>query len=226
MALGCREIYQRAGQFAGLLQNLDIGKGDRVLLKGPNCPERVAVFIECFACGVIVVPLDINSSPGFESKVQKKVKARLLVCPWGDKVESLKLKSIYFEDLKRRLSSALSAADLAEIVFTSGTKAALKGVMVAHGNIEANLKSIQPVIGRYKKMFHFMFNLKILSLVPLSHMYGQTIGIFIPLMISSSVVFMSNLNPHAVIKTIREEKIWILVLLPKFMEILKNYIIP
>jgi long-chain acyl-CoA synthetase len=97
--------------------------------------------------------------------------------------------------------------------------------MITHGNIEANLKSIQPVIGKYKKMFHFMFNLKILSLVPLSHMYGQMIGIFIPLMISSSVVFMSNQNPHAVIKTIREEKIWILGLLPKFMEILKNYII-
>jgi len=226
-----REIYQHARQFAGLLQNLDIGKGDRVLLKGPNCPEWVAVFIGCLICGVIVVPLDINSSHDFESKVQKKVKAKLLVCPRGDKVESLKLKSIYFEDLERCLSSVLSAADLscsvaaadlAEIVFTSGTRATPKGVMVTHGNIEANLKSIQPVIGKYKKMFRFMFNLKILSIVPLSHMYGQMIGIFIPLMISSSVVFMSNPNPHAVIKTIREEKIWILGLLPKFMEILKD----
>jgi long-chain acyl-CoA synthetase len=229
-----REIYQHARQFAGLLQSLDIGKGNRVLLKGPNCPEWVAVFIGCLICGVVVVPIDVKSDSDFEEMVQKKVRAKLLVCPRGDKIKFLKLKSIYFEDLERCLSSVpcadnlsyfVNSNDLAEIVFTSGTKSTPKGVMITHGNIEANLKSIQPVIGKYKKMFHFMFNLKILSLVPLSHMYGQMIGIFIPLMISSSVVFMSNQNPHAVIKTIREEKIWILGLLPKFMEILKNYII-
>ena len=229
-----REIYQHARQFAGLLQSLDIGKGNRVLLKGPNCPEWVAVFIGCLICGVVVVPIDVKSDSDFEEMVQKKVRAKLLVCPRGDKIKFLKLKSIYFEDLERCLSSVpcadnlsyfVNSNDLAEIVFTSGTKSTPKGVMITHGNIEANLKSIQPVIGKYKKMFHFMFNLKILSLVPLSHMYGQMIGIFIPLMIGSSVVFMSNQNPHAVIKTIREEKIWILGLLPKFMEILKNYII-
>jgi len=229
-----REIYQHARQFAGLLQSLDIGKGNRVLLKGPNCPEWVAVFIGCLICGVVVVPIDVKSDSDFEEMVQKKVRAKLLVCPRGDKIKFLKLKSIYFEDLERCLSSIpcadnlsyfVNSNDLAEIVFTSGTKSIPKGVMITHGNIEANLKSIQPVIGKYKKMFHFMFNLKILSLVPLSHMYGQMIGIFIPLMIGSSVVFMSNQNPHAVIKTIREEKIWILGLLPKFMEILKNYVI-
>ncbi len=229
-----REIYQHARQFAGLLQSLDIGKGNRVLLKGPNCPEWVAVFIGCLICGVVVVPIDVKSDSDFEEMVQKKVRAKLLVCPRGDKIKFLKLKSIYFEDLERCLSSIpcadnlsyfVNSNDLAEIVFTSGTKSTPKGVMITHGNIEANLKSIQPVIGKYKKMFHFMFNLKILSLVPLSHMYGQMIGILIPLMIGSSVVFMSNQNPHAVIKTIREEKIWILGLLPKFMEILKNYVI-
>jgi len=229
-----REIYQHARQFAGLLQSLDIGKGNRVLLKGPNCPEWVAVFIGCLICGVVVVPIDVKSDSDFEEMVQKKVRAKLLVCPRGDKIKFFKLKSIYFEDLERCLSSIpcadnlsyfVNSNDLAEIVFTSGTKSIPKGVMITHGNIEANLKSIQPVIGKYKKMFHFMFNLKILSLVPLSHMYGQMIGIFIPLMIGSSVVFMSNQNPHAVIKTIREEKIWILGLLPKFMEILKNYVI-
>lgn len=115
--------------------------------------------------------------------------------------------------------------DLAEIVFTSGTTSVPKGVMITHSNIEANLKAIKPVMDKWKFMFRLMRNLKILSLVPLSHMYGQLIGIFVPLMIGSSIVFINDLTPRAILKAIKEEKIWIVGLLPKFMEILKDYIV-
>jgi len=229
------KVYQYAKQFAELLKCLKIDKCDRILLKGPNCPEWIVVFIGCLICGVVVVPLDMKSSSDFETKVQEKVKAKLLVCPQENEVvESLNLKSIYFEDIEQRLSSispsdnltySVTSDDLAEIVFTSGTTYIPKGVMVTHSNIESNLRAIQPVLNRYERMFRLMLNLKVLSLVPLSHMYGQLIGIFMPLMIGGSVIFTDNLNPQAIVKTIREEKIWILGLLPKLMEMLKDYII-
>ena len=69
-----------------------------------------------------------------------------------------------------------------------------------------------------------MINPKILSLVPLSHMYGQLIGVFTPLMIGSSIMFTDNLSPQNILRVIKEEKIWILGLLPKLMEILKDYV--
>ncbi|MBM3709778.1 MAG: AMP-binding protein, partial [Actinobacteria bacterium] len=126
----------------------------------------------------------------------------------------------YLENIKAQIESD----DLAEIVFTSGTTAEPKGVMITFGNMEANLKAIIPVMKKYGRIFKFMLNPKILSLVPLSHMYGQLIGIFTPLMLNSSMMFTSNLSPQHILKVVKEEKIWILGLLPKLLEMLKEYI--
>ncbi|MBM3707702.1 MAG: AMP-binding protein [Actinobacteria bacterium] len=124
----------------------------------------------------------------------------------------------------KNINAGVNSDDLAEIVFTSGTTTEPKGVMITYGNIEANLKAIIPVMQKYGRIFKVMINPKILSLVPLSHMYGQLIGIFTPLMVSSSVMFASNLSPQYLLKVIKEEKIWILGLLPKLLEMLKEYI--
>lgn len=114
---------------------------------------------------------------------------------------------------------------LAEIVFTSGTTAEPKGVMITYSNLEASLKAIIPVMAKYSSFFRFMSNPRILSLVPLSHMYGQLIGIFTPMMIGTSVMFTAVINPQQVLKVIKEEKIWILGTLPRLMEMIKDYII-
>lgn len=234
------KVYQHAQKFSFFLHKQGVKKGDRILLKGPNRPEWISVFIGCLLRGAVVVPLDIKSSIDFDLKVKDKVEPKLALYSKELETKDLGVPLIYLEDLENLLSSFLSSEDkictenedystepddLAEIVFTSGTTSVPKGVMITHGNIEANLKAIKPVMDKWKFMFSLMRNLKILSLVPLSHMYGQLIGIFVPLMVGSSVVFVSSLTPQAILKAIKEEKVWILGLLPKFMEILKDYII-
>ncbi len=228
-----KKVYDYAKRFTVLLRQLDIKKGDRVIIKGQNRPEWIIAFLGCLLEGIVAVPLDINSSDDFEKKVQNKVKARLEMCSGGGE-KSPGLKSINMEEIEERLSSIqfersadinIQSGDLAQIIFTSGTTANPKGVMITHRNIESNLKSIQPVMDRWKKFFRLMWNLKILSVVPLSHMYGQLIGIYIPLMIGSSVVFMDSVNPREIIRAVKEERIWILGTLPKILELLKDYII-
>ena len=53
-----RKVAETAFQFARELQKRSIGKGDRVLLWGPNSAEWVAAFFGCALRGVIVVPID------------------------------------------------------------------------------------------------------------------------------------------------------------------------
>ena len=114
---------------------------------------------------------------------------------------------------------------LAEIVFTSGTTSEPKGVKITFGNVQSSLELIIPVMQKYSKIFNMMHNPRILTLVPLSHMYGQLIGIFTPLMINASVMFTNNFSPRHILKTVKEEKIWILGTLPKMLEMIKNHIV-
>jgi len=229
-----KKVYSYARKFASLLRRYNIKKGSKVIIKGQNRPEWIVAFTGCLMEGVVAVPIDVNSGSEFERKVLTEVKAELLVCSGEGIDRSLRIKSINMADIEGILSDVepvedagqkISSDDLAEIIFTSGTTTRPKGVMITHGNIESNLESIRPVMEKWKKFFRFMQDLKILSVVPLSHMYGQLIGIFIPFMIESSVVFVDSINPAEILKAIKEEKIWILGTLPKILELLKDYMI-
>jgi len=232
-----RQIYEYSCKFSKYLEGLGLIKGDKILIKGENKPEWVMAFLGCLLSGCVVVPLDLKSSPDFDLMVYTKVKAKAIVTEGIETFRHFKNEKvikIFFKDFEEILSifpntklnaKLIDSKDLAEVVFTSGTTTEPKGVMITYGNIEASLGAIIPVMEKYGRIFKIMINPKILSLVPLSHMYGQLIGIFTPLMVNSSVMFTSNLSPRYILKVIKEEKIWILGLLPKMMEMLRDHVI-
>src|SRR5207249_9761653 len=74
------QIATTAIRFARELEARRIAKGDRVLLWARNSPEWVSAFFGCLLRGVIVVPLDVQSEPGFAQRVQEQVAAKLVVC--------------------------------------------------------------------------------------------------------------------------------------------------
>src|SRR5437773_2122914 len=74
------QIAKTAFRLARELEARRIAKGDRVLLWARNSPEWVSVFFGCLLRGVIVVPLDLQSEPGFVKRVREQVAAKLVVC--------------------------------------------------------------------------------------------------------------------------------------------------
>ncbi|HTG85701.1 MAG TPA: AMP-binding protein, partial [Pyrinomonadaceae bacterium] len=64
------EVATRAFQFARELEVLGIAHGDRVLFWGENSAEWIAAMFGCLLRGVVVVPLDLKSSPDFIARVQ------------------------------------------------------------------------------------------------------------------------------------------------------------
>ncbi len=231
-----QQVYDGACHFARLIEELGFSKGDHILIKCKNSPEWVVTFIGCILKGCVLVPLDYGSNPDFDIKVNLKVRAKAIVADDMRSCAHFKdfaIEKILLEQITEMLDSKKTTFkpvktgpdDLMEIVFTSGTTAEPKGVMITYKNIEANLVSVQEVMKKYDRIFRIMAGPKILSLVPLSHMYGQLIGILTPLMIGSSVMFAENLSPNYLLRVIKEEKIWILGILPKLLEMLKNQVI-
>ena len=52
------ELHTATRRLAGALRELGIGRGDRVALYLPNCPEYVLGYLACFHLGAVAVPLD------------------------------------------------------------------------------------------------------------------------------------------------------------------------
>ncbi|MGE0126514.1 MAG: AMP-binding protein [Blastocatellales bacterium] len=227
-------LAETAYQFARELESRGIGKGDRVLLWGENSPEWVAAFFGCLLRGVVAVPLDEQSAPDFVDRVQQQVEAKLLL--GGDeqarqfKDQTPILRFDQFVEAVGHHSSApyqsenIGADDLAEIIFTSGTTAEPKGVRLTHRNLLANITPLETETNKYLKFERPFHPIRFLCLIPLSHIFGQFMGMFVPRLLFGEVFFQSSFNPSEIIETVKRERISVIAAVPRQLETLREKI--
>ena len=215
------QLQSFAGRFATLLSEREIGKGDRVMLWGANCGEWLAAFWGSILCGVVVVPMDRAASPEFAARVFSHVGAKLLVSSRGLSIPSS--ATFYFEDfpslpsLETKTPVHSVREDAVQIVFTSGTTGDPKGVVITHGNILANLEPIESEIQKYLKYERIFHPLRFLNLLPLSHVFGQFMGIFVPPLIGATVLFQESIKPSEIVSTIHDERVSVLITVPRLL---------
>jgi long-chain acyl-CoA synthetase len=227
-----QQVAEAAFRFSRELDARGIGKGDRIFLWGPNSAEWVAVFWGCILRGVVVVPLDDIAAPDFFLRVHQQVSAKLLVASHAHLQQSIPTLALegLSEVLGPRSSSPFAPAELAptdilEIVFTSGTTADPKGVVISHGNVLANLTPLEAEIRNYLKYERLVHPVRFLNLLPLSHVFGQFLGMFLPSLLGGTVVFQETLKPSDVIRTIRRERVSVLVTVPRVLQSLKEKVV-
>jgi long-chain acyl-CoA synthetase len=226
-----RAVAEGASRFARELEARGIDRGDRVFLWGGNCAEWVVAFLGCVLRGVVVVPMDRIAASDFAVRVFRQVEARLCICSQdlAGKVSELPLLAMEgLPDLTAKHEGSpysirdLKRDDTVEIVFTSGTTAEPKGVVISHKNIMANLEPLETEIRRYLKYERPFHPLRFLNLLPLSHVFGQFLGIFIPQILGATVIFQDTLNPTETVRTIRRERVSVLVAVPRMLESLRD----
>src|SRR6202167_4293109 len=232
------QVLDLAFRFARELDARQIGKGDRVMLWGENRAEWVAAFFGCVLRGVVVVPMDNGASADFAARVFRQVEARLLVCSrphaqeTPDKFPAAGL-ALILEDLEQALgqhsvapvsAAAIGRDDILQVVFPSGTTTEPKGVIITHGNVLANIAPLEEEIRRYLKYERFVHPVRFLNLLPLSHVFGQFLGLFLPPLLAGTVIFQEEFKPSEIIRTIRRERISVLVSVPRVLQSLKQKI--
>ena len=226
-------LLSHAMKFANELQAREVAKGDRVLIWGENSGEWIAAFLGCVFRGAVAVPLDAIGEKSFAERVAKQAGVRLAIVSRNLPAENLAPRVISLEDLTqisaKRASgnfSAVSAGqdDPVEIVFTSGTTAEPRGVVLTHGNILANIAPIAAEFEHYRRYERFFHPIRILDLLPLSHVFGQFLGIFLPQVFGATINLMDTLNPAEVIREIRGQHIMALIAVPRLIESLRGQV--
>ncbi len=229
------ELATLAGRFSAALIQRNIPAGERVVIWGQNGVEWIAAFFGCVLRGVICVPLDAAGSPDFARRVIAETSPRLLI---GDATLLDQLNStlprLSFEEFVSTLPPATAPAPTdptitldspLQILFTSGTTAEPKGVVHTHRNILASVAPIESEIPKYLKYERWVHPLRFLHTLPLSHVFGQFMGLWIPPLIGAEVHFESRLQAQRLIETSQRERISVLAAVPRVLSLLRDQLI-
>ncbi len=226
------DLAQMAAAFAGRLHASGIQHGETVIIWSENRPGWIAALWGCLLAGVVIVPVDQRSSVDLFQRIRKQVRPRAIVL--GERIPAIaddstpiwRLSEMESERAAAPPASApVSSQDMAEIVFTSGTTAEPKGVLITHRNLAASLRPVEGQLAPYLKYLRPFAPLRIMNLLPLSHLFGQTVALFLPPLIPASVVFISSLGAQEIARQIRARRVCALASVPKILEVLRNFVV-
>jgi long-chain acyl-CoA synthetase len=241
------QLMDGAAGCAVLLRERGVRTGERVILWGPNSFEWMVAFWGCLLRGAVAVPLDDGATIEFAARVARETNARLAFTSRGKpeiRSESSGIATVVLDDLTTELNNpgrgttsarhaetraensdytrladeSITRNHIAEILFTSGTTAEPRGVVLTHGNFLANLEPLERGIEPYRKYEKWMHPLRFVSLVPLSHVFGQVMAMFVPPLLGATTVFEPSTNPAEIIRTIKRERATALIAVPRMLD--------
>ena len=101
--------------------------------------------------------------------------------------------------------------EIFELIFTSGTTSAPKGVMLGHDNVVASIHSFSSLV---PPMDH-----RLVSLLPLSHLLEQSVGLFYAMSVGADIHYVRSRNPRVIFDALRERRVTSMVLVPQFIDL-------
>jgi long-chain acyl-CoA synthetase len=228
-------IVTLSDRFSAEILRREICPGDRVILWGENSAEWISAFYGCMQRGVLAVPLDASGSTEFAQRILRETNPRLIV---GDRPLLLRLPAtntpaLAFADFSSALPAAQNSSidssvgpdTPVQILFTSGTTAEPKGIVHTHRNIVSSLAPIEREIRNYLRYERIVHPLRFLHTLPLSHVFGQFMGLWIPPLLGAEVHFDARLQASHLVQTIHDERISLLVAVPRVLDILRSHLL-
>jgi len=194
-----------------------LSAGEKILLIAENSPRLAAFYLGAMQARVVLVPLAPESPADFIHDVIKSTAATAVFYA-GSPPDIPILPAIDINTLKLDLSAKPlddlpSSSDLVEIMFTSGPTGKPRGVMLTQENILANVLSVSTIVDQDQ---HW----RMLSILPLSHMLEQTVGLFTPLYLGATIYYGGIHKPANIIKVMQRHRITSMVVVPKLLDVL------
>jgi long-chain acyl-CoA synthetase len=228
-----RELDRRSRLAAWRLRHeLGLEPGDRILTWSPSAPELPAAYLGAIRARLVLVPLDLHMSAGAIAGIVARAEPRHLVLGTGRDAPDPAAAGL--TGLPTTTVDALSAEpdaatfppdwetqldawerprpdDVWDLIFTSGTTGTPKGVMVAHDNLLATLAAINRVLPPLEH--------RIISVLPLSHLFEQAIGLIYALSVGADILYVRSRNPRILFEALRSHRVTSMILVPQVLDL-------
>jgi long-chain acyl-CoA synthetase len=240
------ELHRMAESVGRWITENGFVHGSRLAIMADNHPRWVAAYLGVIAAGCTVVPLDTALHADQLTKLLKDSGTSALFCDAKhaqasrEAVADLNLglvlmdpdrmaqHSIHehwlgnlpaiFDGGPGKFQPALSAADdLASLLYTSGTTADPKGVMLTHANF----------LGEVEAVFNWVDlgpTDALLGVLPMFHVLAQMANLLLPLVKGSRVVYLETLNTTELLRALRERNITAFAVVPQFFYLIHERI--
>jgi long-chain acyl-CoA synthetase len=195
--------------------------GDRIAILSANSAEWVAAYLGVLHAGGVAVPLDTAYSAEQVAVVLADcdaqvifVSARLEPTARTAAADLPRLRIVRLDaDVQTASAPAaqapVSASATAAILYTSGTTADPKGVVLTHGNLQAERDSALSVI----RVDHRDV---VLGVLPLFHSLAQMANLLLPLSAGSRVVFLDTIDSASLLAALRGRPVTVFACVPQF----------
>ncbi len=226
-----RELDRRSRIAAWRLKALGLEAGDRIMTWSPSMPDLPAAYFGAMRAHLIIVPLDLRMSSDAIEAIVRVSGARHLILGTGrdapdpreaslerfptTTVEALSAEpdETFPADWETRLATwpRPTPDEIYELVFTSGTTGTPKGVMLAHGNVLASIESFHRIV---PPMEH-----RLVSILPLSHLFEQSVGLCYALSVGADILYVRSLNPRVIFEALRQHRVTSMLAVPQILDV-------
>jgi long-chain acyl-CoA synthetase len=231
LAWSAVEMRRRSRLAAWRLRAQGLEPGDRLLTWAPSTPRLPAVYWGAMRAGVVIVPLDLRMTPGVIDRISARADTRWLAVDSGydapdpaevglDHFTVWKLEDLVADpddsfpaDWEAQVATwpAPDRGTLFEVIFTSGTTADPKGVLLSHGNILETIAGFGSLLEpRHQRA---------VSILPLSHLFEQAPVLFYATSIGAEVRYVRSRNPRIIFEALRELRVTAMVVTPQVLDL-------
>lgn len=218
-AITYEDLRQEAIKCAGRLLSGETARNTGILL--PNGKEFAIAFYGTLMAGKTPVPLNYLLSP-----------AQLLYVIRDAGIDTVFTNNLFSHMLGNQIKNTFLTEETqscascnegnikqgdeeeqAALLYTSGTNANPKGVILTHKNFMSNLDGCIHA-------FHFTEKDTILGILPLFHTYALTTTLILPICVGATVIYLTRFSGPKVLEMIEKYKVTSLFAIPSMYRVL------
>ncbi len=211
----------------------DNGDVKKMMIFANNSPEWIFAFYAGIRQNVIVIPIDVQSTPKELAYIIDDCQPDVIFISPNKKATIDKAREVLtFQNFKTIIPQDIDVSEVAQlpiqeisdpnpeqtvlIIYTSGTTGTPKGVMLSYKNVLFNVHAVS------KDVPIFQEDRNVMVLLPLHHAFPLMGSVVAPLNVGATIHIAEEMTGESIIKTLVNGKIAIIIGVPRLYDLLSK----